>query len=306
MNDFNYLPFNKNFGYKSPINDDICRTGTVKDDCISSFLNAVLCGCSVKFNTLRNDDEKIEKIKEFKENIVKQFNEQFKNYLSELKDKFFENLEIVFDFINADAEENDKNNYSFASEIKSELELYKIIIELITLDDYTKIMKKVMRNCKDNKFETFRKNIIDETIKFIDYEDILEDVEDERINYIKKSVCYFIDLVLDDINIEEPQIPDVVTPEIIISASKSFDNCDIYFVDWDTKLPKLIDGYKHSGNDKSIILLTFNNNTHFEIIGKTVSVDSDKKHKIKREFMPFDDIIKSINFYLDKKDKEIK
>ena len=31
MNDFNYLPFNKNFGYKSPISDDICRTGTVKD-----------------------------------------------------------------------------------------------------------------------------------------------------------------------------------------------------------------------------------------------------------------------------------
>ena len=60
------------------------------------------------------------------------------------------------------------------------------------------------------------------------------------------------------------------------------------------------------GNDKSIILLTFNNDSHFEIIGKTVSVDADKKHKIKREFMPFDDIIKSINFYLDKKDREIK
>jgi hypothetical protein len=306
MNDFNYLPFNKNFGYKSPINDDICRTGTVKDDCISSFLNAVLCGCSVKFNTLRNDDEKIEKIKEFKENIVKQFNEQFKNYLSELKDKFFENLEIVFDFINADAEENDENNYSFASEIKSELELYKIIIELITLDDYVKIVKKAVKNCTDNKFETFRHNIMVETIKFIDYEDILEDVDEERVKYIKKNVCYFIDLVLDGININEPQVPDIVTPEIILSASKTFDNCDIYFVDWDTKLPKLIDGYKHSGNDKSIILLTFNNDSHFEIIGKTVSVDSDKKHKIKREFMPFDDIIKSINFYLDKKDKEIK
>jgi hypothetical protein len=304
MNDFNYLPFNKNFGYKSPINDDICRTGTVKDDCISSFLNAVLCGCSVKFNTIRNDDEKIEKIKEFKETIINQFNEQFKNYLSELKDKFFENLEIVFGFIENENRDEDENNYSFASEINSDIELYKIIIGLITIDDYVKIVKKTIRNCNDNKFQTFRNNLIDETIKFIDYEDILEDVDDEKINYINKNVCYFIDLVLDDINIKEPQIPDVVTPEIIISASKFFGNCDIYFVDWDTKLPKIIDGYKHSGNDKSIILLTFNNNSHFEIIGKTVSVDSDKKHKIKREFMSFDDIIKSINFYLDKKDRE--
>ena len=303
MNDFNYLPFNKNFGYKSPINDDICRTGTVKNDCISSFLNAVLCGCSVKFNASRNDDEKIEKIKEFKEQIINQFNEQFKNYLSDLIDKFFERLEIIFDFIE---NENRGEDYSFADEIISEIELYKIIIGLITIDDYVKIVKKAVRNCTDNKFETFRNNVMIETIKFIDYEDVLEDIDEERVKYIKKSVCYFIDLVLDDINIEEPQIPDVVTPEIIKYVSKSFDNCDIYFVDWDTKLPKLIDGYKHSGNDKSIILLTFNNDSHFEIIGKTVSVDADKKHKIKREFMPFDDIIKSINFYLDKKDREIK
>jgi hypothetical protein len=303
MNDFNYLPFNKNFGYKSPINDDICRTGTVKNDCISSFLNAVLCGCSVKFNASRNDDEKFEKIKEFKEQIINQFNEQFKNYLSELRDKFFESLNAIFDFID---DENRDEDYSFASEINSEIELYKIIIGLITIDDYVKIVKKAVRNCTDNKFETFRHNVMIETIKFIDYEDVLEDIDEERVKYIKKSVCYFIDLVLDDINLEEPQIPDVVTPEIINSASKSFDNCDIYFIDWDTKLPKLIDGYKHSGNNKSIILLTFNNNSHFEIIGKTVSVDADKKHKIKREFMPFDDIIKSINFYLDKKDREIK
>jgi hypothetical protein len=303
MNDFNYLPFNKNFGYKSPISDDICRTGTVKDDCISSFLNAVLCGCSVKFNTLRNDDEKIEKIKEFKEIIIKQLDEQFKNYFLELKDIFFEKLEVIFEFIE---NENYDEEYSFTSEIKSNIELYKIIIELITIDDYVKIVKKALKNCTDNKFKTFRHNIMVETIKFIDYEDILEDVDEDKVKYIKKNVCYFIDLVLDDIKIEEPQIPDIVTFEIINLASKFFDNCDIYFVDWDTKLPKLIDGYKHSNNDKSIILLTFNNNNHFEIIGKTVSVDSDKKHKIKREFMPFDDIIKSINFYLDKKDKEIK
>jgi len=304
MNDFNYLPFNKNFGYKSPINDDICRTGTVKNDCISSFLNAVLYGCSVKFNTLRNDDEKIEKIKEFRETVMNQFNDQNKKYLSELIDKFFEKLDIIIDFIEND--ENRDEDYSFANEINSEMELYKIIIGLITIDDYVKIVKKALKNCNDNKFGTFRHNIMIETIKFIDYEDILEDVDEERVKYIKKNVCYFIDLVLDDININEPQVPDIVTPEIILSASKTFDNCDIYFVDWDTKLPKLIDGYKHSGNDKSIILLTFNNDSHFEIIGKTVSVDSDKKHKIKREFMPFDDIIKSINFYLDKKDREIK
>jgi hypothetical protein len=143
-----------------------------------------------------------------------------------------------------------------------------------------------------------------ETMKFIDYEDLLEDVDEERVKYIKKNVCYFLDLALNDIDVKEPQIPDVVTSEIIKLTSKQFENCDIYFVDWDTKLPKLIEGYKPSNINTSIIILSFNDNDHFEIIGKTVNVDSDtKKHKIKRDFKPFDDIIKSINFYLDKKDR---
>jgi hypothetical protein len=52
--------------------------------------------------------------------------------------------------------------------------------------------------------------------------------------------------------------------------------------------------------------LTFNNNSHFEIIGQTTGIDQEtKKHKIKRDFKPFDDIIKSINFYLEKNDKEM-
>jgi hypothetical protein len=299
MNDFNYLPFNKNFGYKSPISDEICRTGTVKHDSISSFLNAVLYGCSIKFNILK-DEEKLEKIKEFKDFIISQIkdSESFKNYLTEISDKFFEVLNKIFDFINDDCEsEIEKDSFS---KIKSNIKLYKIISELITIDDYVKIIKKTLRQCDDNKFETFRHNILTETIKFIDYEDILEDVDDEKVKYIKKNVCYFIDLVLDEIDIEEPTIPDVVTPQIIKLASKYFDNCDIYFIDWETKLTILIDGYKHSNNNNSIILLTFHN-SHFEIIGKTVGIDSDtKKHKIKREFKPFDDIIKSINFYIDR------
>jgi len=308
MNDFNYLPFNKNFGYKSSISDDICRTGTVKDDNISSFLNAILCGCSVKFNLLKNEEEKKEKIKEFKEIILNQINEteQFKNYLTEIKEKFVENLNMIFDYIeNKNGEENVVDSYSFSSEINSKFELYKIISDMVTIDDYKKILKKTLRNC-DNNFDSFRHNLMVETMKFIDYEDMLEDVEEDRLKYIKKNICYFLDLVLDDIDVKEPQIPDVVTSQIIKLASKYFENCDIYFIDWDTKLPKLMDGYKHSNSNTSIVLLSFNDNNHFEIIGKTVGVDSDtKKHKIKRDFKPFDDIIKSINFYLDKKDREI-
>jgi hypothetical protein len=332
MSDFNYLPFNKNFGYKSPISDDnICRTGTVKNDCISSFLNAVLYGCSINFNILKSEEEKIEKIKELKEIILNKIkdSDEFKNYLLNVKEKFVENLNMICDYIenqfnesneqeSNEEESNEKgsneeesneedvnivDSYSFSSEINSNIQLYKVIIDLVNIDDYTKILKKTIRN-SDNNFESFRHNLMVETMKFIDYEDLLEDVDEERVKYIKKNVCYFLDLALNDIDVKEPQIPDVVTPEIIKLTSKQFENCDIYFVDWDTKLPKLIEGYKPSNINTSIIILSFNDNDHFEIIGKTVNVDSDtKKHKIKRDFKPFDDIIKSINFYLDKKDR---
>jgi len=309
-NDFNYLPFNKNYGYKSPISEDICRTGTIKDDCISSFLNAVLCGCSIKFNTLKNEEEKFEKIKEFKEIILNEIKEtdEFKNYLSDLKEKLFENLISIFDYIENKTEgenENDNVIYQFSSEIDSKFDLYKIISEMITIEDYKKILKKTLKN-SDNNFESFRHNVMVETMKFIDYEDILEDVEEDKVKYIKKNVCYFLDIALDDINIEEPQVPDVVSSQIIKLASKNFENCDIYFIDWDTKLPKLMDGYRHSNSNNSIVLLTFNNNSHFEIIGQTTGIDQEtKKHKIKRDFKPFDDIIKSINFYLEKNDREM-
>ena len=71
MSDFNYLPFNKNFGYKSPISDDnICRTGTVKNDCISSFLKGyknrtlpILVGLETNINIRKITYKKLVNIK---------------------------------------------------------------------------------------------------------------------------------------------------------------------------------------------------------------------------------------------------
>ena len=275
MTDFNYLPFNKTCIYEFSLEniDSYCRTGTVKTNKILSFINAVLNACSKKFLTTRDEDNKIKQINEFEKYIINDIKKliSFSEYKDRTKYLFFDIL---------------KTNYD---SIENEEELNKIICDIIPLDSYKKILNRAMKKWNDNKNKTFIDNIIAETMLYIEYEEILDDIEIEKAEYIKKHICNFNNTINDKIKIivnepNEPNEPNDVNELLIKHISEHFD-CNIYIIDFSTNRP--LNFYDYA-KENYIIIISFDD-VYYEIFGKCLS-----NNKIQREFRSNDNIIKSL------------
>lgn len=294
--------FNKSVVFVSPIEDvnTLCKSGTIINDTIGSFVNTVLYALSNEFISEKDENKRITQIDTFKNNI---FNEIYKTdinynkFKSDVKTNFLDILTNINSFL-----KNEENNLEteLKEKLKIHLDIMNIIFELININNFEKIINKVIKKWEDYVYVTFRKDIMIETIKFIDYIDTLEDIEAEKIIYIKKYICYLIDLIMTDVNLKivEPSLPTKVTPIILNIILKHFD-CDIYFIDAITKYPKYFDTYKETRSKISIIILSYDDDKHFEIIGRCLGDSNDTK--IQRQFKPYDELIKSIHFFLDNK-----
>lgn len=300
MHDFNYLPLNKSVIFSSKIDtvNDLCRTGTIGSSPIDSFINAVLYACSKKFILSKDECDKINQINETKTYVLSKIkdSDSFNTFNDTVILKFIEYLDIIYSYIESLSEENG-DEFLFPDEINDIIdninnnsELYLIINQIISLDNFKKITKKIKKKWSDYKISSFREVILSETITYIDYEDLFEGIDDTKSEFIKSSIINFINVIIDKINIVEPSIPSSLTLDILNIVSSHF-KCDIYFVDSSTRLPiVLFNDYKTNDNN-SIILLSFDT-IHFETIGK---LNSNKR--IQREFHSYDELIKYINFY---------
>ena len=274
MTDFNYLPFNKTCVYDFPLENinSYCRSGTVKTDRISSFINAVLNACSKKFLTTRDEDSKIKQIDDFIKYITNEIKNSisFTSYKNKTKDLFFDILKTNYDSIDNDDDD----------------ELNVIIRDIIPLDSYKKIINRVMKKWNDNKNKTFIDNIISETMIYLEYEEILDDIEIEKAEYIKKHICNFNNTINDKIKIivNEPDEPNDINELLIKYISEHFD-CNIYIIDFDKKTPLSIYDYK---KQNYIVIISFDD-VYYEIFGKCLP-----NNKIQREFGCNDNIIKSL------------
>jgi hypothetical protein len=161
---------------------------------------------------------------------------------------------------------------------------------MISFDNFQKILKRLKKKWSDYKIDTFREIILSEIMTFINYEDLLENVDDSKSEFIKNSITYFVGLIINKINIPEPSIPSSLSLDILNIVSNHF-KCDIYFLDSESRLPILLFNDYKTNDNISIILLSYDKN-HFETIGK---LNSNKR--IQREFHSYDEIIKSIKFY---------
>ena len=255
----NTAPFNKSVVYVSPIEDmnTLCRSGTIdNNDKISSFINAVLYACSYEFLSEKDENERIKQINKFKNftyDEIYRTDINFINFKNLVKTKFIENLLEIYNFlINNDSIENEE----LIINLDPNREVMTIIFELISLNNYEKIVNKVLKKWDDFSYETFKTNIMLETIKFIEYNDILEEIEEAKLKYIKENICYLNEIIIDNIKVEEPVISTNVTQLLLNVISKHF-LCDIYFIDEKTKYPKYFSNYKESRNNISIIILSF-------------------------------------------------
>ena len=285
MTDFNYLPFNKTCVYEEFSLENInsySRTGTVHTNKILSFINAVLNACSKKFLTTRDEDNKIKQINDFEKFIIDKISSSLVEYKNKTKELFLDIIESIYNYI-----ENDIDNV--LEEIKVNLEINKIICDIIPIDKYKKIINRVMNRWNDNKNITFMNNLISEIMLYVEYDEILDDIEIEKAEYIKKRICDFNDIVNNKVKkiINEPEEPNDVNDVndlLIKNISEHFD-CNIFIIDFHKNIPLNLYDYE---KDNYIVIISFDNK-HYEILGKCLA-----NNKIQREFKRNDNIIKSL------------
>lgn len=304
MSDFNNLPFNKTCVFNSSVEgtDTLVRTGTINNDILSMF-NSILYACSKKFILNVDENEKIKQIHDFKEYIFNMYSEsdKFKTFNKNFNNFVYNKLEQIYGFLKQEIEEVDKDVKFILNKLlidEDSIELYELITELIPLSGFKKIYKIISKKWTNNSIEEYRDILLKETIKYVSYNDIFEEISKDKGDFIKKNILIMLDIILSIAknNFKQPEIPNVVDSELINFLSDKFEY-DIYFIDSKTRKPFIFKD-QHILNIKSIIILSFDN-TKFEIVGKLL-----KNNKIQREFMPYEDIVKSINFYLNKVHEE--
>ena len=300
MSDFNNLPFNKTCVFNSHIegSDTLVRTGTMNNDILSIF-NSILYACSKKFIINTDENEKIKQIHDFKDYIFNMYSEtdKFKLFNKLFIDFIYNKLEQLYGFLNEDLEEVDKDVKFIMNKLlidEDSIELYKLITEIVPIDGFKKIYNITLKKWTDNSVDKFRNILLKETIKYTSYNDIFDEIDKEKGDFIKKSILILLDIIINIAknNFTQPQLPNIVDSELINFLSDKFEY-DIYFIDSKTRKPFILKD-QNILHIKSIVILSFDNKK-FEIVGKLL-----KNNKIQREFMPYDDVIKSINFYLNK------
>lgn len=302
MSDFNNLPFNKTCVFNSPIEgtETLVRTGTINNDILSMF-NSILYACSKKFIMNVDENEKIKQIHDFKDYIFDMYSEtdKFKLFNKNFNDFVYNKLEQIYGFLKQETEEVDKDVKFILNKLlidEDSIELHELITELIPLSGFKKIYNIILKKWANNSIEEYRNILLKETVKYVSYNDIFDEISKDKGDFIKKNILIMLDIILGIAknNFKQPEIPNVVNSELINFLSDKFEY-DIYFIDSKTRKPFIFKD-QNILNIKSIIILSFDNNK-FEIVGKLL-----KNNKIQREFMPYEDIVKSINFYLNEEE----
>ena len=311
MPNFESLPFNRVAVFDTPVfvGSTAVRTGTI-DDPLLSFFTSILYACSKKFILTSDPKDRIKQVNNFKDYIFDKIHQSkdFATFNKNFSDSAFNMIKHFYNFIEND-EDNIKNiSKQDTNDLKKiivnlidndeKFELYQLITELIPISSFAKIFNNSLRKWSENfiikNFETL---LMKESMKYLKYKDVLDQIDIDKVNFIKKNVLNFLHEIIDTLkkHFIEPKLPTTVEPVVINTISNYFD-CDIYFIDSMSRLPFISENYNIS-NLKSIIILSFDNK-QYEIVGKKL-----KNNVVQREFMPFDDIIKTIKFYLDKENK---
>ena len=159
----NYLIFNKTCVINTPIegnNSNIVRTGGIynENDPSISFINALLHSNIKKYGSISESDRMI-KIQKLKDDLLKKLKntEKFKLKISSFLEIIKENLLQFYKYLSS----NDFNDFKVESNKKfsirlcndgdtEKIQLFKLLSEIITIEDFNKIFKMTEKKWIDN------------------------------------------------------------------------------------------------------------------------------------------------------------
>ena len=314
------LIFNKTIVFNTPIECDnvpLVRTGGIEsneNEPLFSLINCLLHANIKKYGSMK-DEERKTKIQKIKQDVYEKIkNGDVKKNIESFLNNFKENLTNFNIYLNS-------NHYyatEFASEVNKSLNekllrngnieqinLYKLLYEIVTIDSFKKILKNTELKWGDECcILSFKKIFLKEMLRFLSYQDFFDDLEKSKTDFITKTLILMVNTIV-DISFSNVKIAgkdNFITNDLDVTKinilSEYFD-CNIIFVDSEDRIPFLI-GNQHDVSDKKKYTVVFSfEQKHFEIIGKLLQDD-----RIQRNFMPYEEIVKKIKFYLKRIDKD--
>jgi len=297
------LNFNEsvNYGCKYEGAIPLVRTGTVRTTPLDSFCNALLLSCSKKFIISDENDKytSIEKLQtDFK--IIYRESELFTAFFDTFNDNLIDLYNAFFSFINGGTSEPDDllsrllrvvfqedDNTNNKNKIHYFITIHK---DIITAADFRKVTNLQKRNVEN--IEEMKENLLKDFKQYIKFK--LDNDTDETSRVIKFNAILLIDAMVDVImeSLSVPEFNPTKTCNTMYDiASKHFQinifilNSKDDFIVYYTNV--------YNPNYKSIILLSYECNTYFEVIGKL-----RQGNIINRQFLPYEDVVQSIMYYL--------
>lgn len=261
---------NRSLTFYSPLegeNEQLVRTGTLGD-----LIHAILHCCDQEY-IRKNDKER----KEYAKDLLNSLMDEDVWSQTEGADKEIDKnmQEIMADFYEA-IEKNgctkNKNVTRVMKKIKvmNRLEVYKLITELIPLDEMT-----------------------DTALQYLDNTDEMKELSIKKASSLRSIVSGLLNIVKNTATKsaykKHKENSDLNSPENIPIFCEHFHR-DIYVIDSKNRIPFYWNG---SGKEKAIILMAMKNN-HYEPIGRLLA-----KRRIQREYDLVDPLVKKIRTFLD-------
>ena len=169
---------------------------------------------------------------------------------------------------------------------KKDYELFKIITELVSEDVY------ILNSDNSITINEYKTNLNITVKKYLQTLEVLTQISDENLDHIVKNIVKFISVLTDEVEFlafKNYKYEDEIVNDIIINSVCDYFNCNIYFINSDTRIPYILNDFSYFTNLKSIILLNIND-INYEAVGQLTH-----GNVIKREFLPDEQLIIKIN-----------
>ena len=310
------LIFNKTIVFNTPVeceNVPMVRTGGIdynESEPLYSLINCSLHANIKKYGSMKDDERKI-KIQKIKEEIYDQIkNSDVKNnitsFLNSVKDNII-NFNVYLNSTHYTKECTSEINSTLCELLLSngnidQINLFKLLYEIITVDSFKKILRNTEQKWgRDCCITSYKKIVFKEILRFLSYQDYFDDLDKTKTDFLTKKLVLMVNTIVDlsfsNITKKSNFITSDIEESKINILSKYFD-CNIIFIDSEDRIPYIIDKQDISDQKKYILVFSFEQK-HFEIVGKLLPDD-----RIQRNFMPYEDILKKVNFYLKKKQSD--
>lgn len=308
------LPVNRTVVFWSPLEgeDVLVRTGTISEG--SCFFHALLHACHKDYASMCRK-ERMKYVRHLRASMAGNTDRENWEELGDgliAKIPFQEKIIYILDNFYRFLDSNDYSSVRGSStrrlvkkilnEEKENLEVYKLIKELIPLDTgfKEKILPLAYINSENGSISECCDAIIEESIDFLKKRKEIKIIDHKKTEYICNSTDKFLrDLLKEAENTAFKEyikglehVGDDIDTYTIDSISNRFKR-DIYFLDGKNRMP-----YNNSSTTenlkkrKSIILLWIGGN-HYEVVGRLLP-----GNRIQREFYSDDPLINKIYTFL--------